>query len=355
MLLSDYLVSDIFSLCIPPDAPAVEAMRIINQGNAQIALVVDANTVLLGTLSDGDIRRGLLNGETLDTPVNSLMNPNFRFALTSDSIYEARQLMKDELLFYLPILDNDGCLVHLLSLKDMIREPKISNPVVLMAGGKGQRLRPYTHKCPKPMLLINDKPMLEILLEKYIASGFYNFYFSVNYLKEQIIDHFGNGAKWGVNIQYLCESSPLGTAGSLTLLADSIDEPILVSNGDVLTHLKPDHLLDFHLKHNASATMCVREHEVSVPFGVVQSNDIDLLGFEEKPTYLYNVNAGVYVLDPTLISLLPKDEFTDMPTLLTSAQDAGHRVIVCPIYEYWLDVGKPESLNHAKKTWKSRI
>ena len=203
------------------------------------------------------------------------------------------------------------------------------------------------------MLLVGDKPMLQILLEQCIASGFQTFYISVNYLKEQIIDYFKDGSRWGVSIQYLIENEPLGTAGSLQLLPDSIKEPFLVLNGDVLTRLNPLQLLHFHTDHQSQATLCVREHETTIPFGVVQTDGIDLAGFDEKPTYKYLVNAGIYVVNPELLALLPRHQFTDMPTLLLESQNSGYRVAVCPIHEYWLDVGRPDSLSKAQDDWRN--
>ena len=239
-------------------------------------------------------------------------------------------------------------------LQELLNPPCLSNAAVIMAGGKGTRLRPHTEHCPKPMLPVDDKPMLEILLEQCIASGFRQFYLSVNYLKEQIIDHFQDGAQWGVLIEYLVENEPLGTAGSLRLLPDTVKEPFLVLNGDVLTRFNPSQLLHFHNDHQAQATLCVREHALKVPFGVVQTNGVELAGFEEKPTYQHLVNAGVYVIDPQLLPLLPPHQFTDMPQLLESAQASDKRVVVCPIHEYWLDVGRPETLQQAHREWSAQ-
>ena len=204
------------------------------------------------------------------------------------------------------------------------------------------------------MLHVGDKPMLEILLEQCISSGFRTFYFSVNYLREQIIDYFEDGSRWGVSIDYLVENEPMGTAGSLQLLPDSLSEPFLVLNGDVLTNLDTSLLLQFHAEHKADATICVREHEVTVPYGVVETIGVELSGFEEKPTYRYQVNAGVYVIDPQLIPLLPPYQFTDMPSFLGAAQESGFRVTVCPIHEYWLDVGRPETLHQAHLEWPAQ-
>ena len=326
-------------------------MRLIDQGGAQIALVIDDSRRLLGTITDGDIRRGLLHGSTLMTPVDQLMNRYFRSIRITDDQAVVLEMMRKEVLRQIPVLDEKGRVVELLLLQELLNPQNLVNAVVIMAGGKGTRLRPHTEHCPKPMLPVGDKPMLEILLEQCIASGFRTFYFSVNYLKEQIVDYFENGARWGVSINYLVENEPLGTAGSLQLLPDSISEPFLVLNGDVLTRLNPTQLLDFHLENQAQATLCVREHEFTVPFGVVHTKGVELAGFVEKPTYRNQVNAGVYVIDPKLLALLPPHQFTDMPSLLLSAQESGYLVAVCPIHEYWLDVGRPETLLKAHREW----
>ena len=342
---------DLNNIQITQTTPVLDAWRVIDKGGAQIALVVDEHQRLVGTLTDGDIRRGLLYGETLESSTERLMNRNFRSVRCSVDQGLVLEMMRREVLRQIPVLDQDGRLVELLLLQELLNPQQLSNAVVIMAGGKGTRLRPHTEHCPKPMLPVGDKPMLEILLEQCIASGFRTFYFSVNYLKEQIIEYFSDGLRWGVSINYLVENEPLGTAGSLQLLPDSVNEPFLVLNGDVLTRLDPSQLLNFHIEHQAQATLCVRAHELTVPFGVVQTKGVELAGFEEKPTYRNQVNAGVYVIDPQLLPLLPPHQFTDMPSLLLDAQDAGHRVTVCPIHEYWLDVGRPEALKEAHTMW----
>ena len=345
------MIDHLKEILLPGDTPALEAMRIIDHGAAQIALVVDEQQRLLGTLTDGDIRRGLLHGASLESPVEQLMNRQFRFVRNSDDQTMALDMMRREVVGQIPVLDEQGRVIRLLLLQELLSPPQLSNAVVIMAGGKGTRLRPYTESCPKPMLLVGDKPMLEILLEQCIESGFRTFYFSVNYLKEKIIEYFDDGSQWGVSIHYLVENEPLGTAGSLQLLPDSLSEPFLVLNGDVLTRFNPSQLLNFHREHQAQATLCVREHEQTVPFGVVQTNGVELARFEEKPTYRNLVNAGVYFIDPKLLLLLQPHQSTDMPSLLQAAQEAGHRVAVCPIHEYWLDVGLPETLQQAHQEW----
>ena len=345
------MIDNFRELQVLQSASLLVALQVINIGQAQIALVVDEQQRLIGTLTDGDIRRGLLNGATLASPVEQLMNRQYRFVRTNDDKAAVLEMMRRELLRQVPVLDAQGSVVRLLLLQDLLSPTQLPNPVVIMAGGKGTRLRPQTEHCPKPMLLIDGKPMLEILLEQCIASGFRHFYLSVNYLKEQIIDHFQDGRRWDVSINYLVEHEPLGTAGSLQLLPDIVHGPFLVLNGDVLTRLIPSQLLRFHGEHQAVATLCVREHVVEVPFGVVQTKGVELAGFEEKPCYRHLVNAGVYVINPQLLQLLPAHQATDMPTLLLAAQQAGHRVAVYPIHEYWIDVGRPESLQQAQQEW----
>ena len=216
-----------------------------------------------------------------------------------------------------------------------------------MAGGKGTRLRPDTESCPKPMLEIDGKPILEIILDNCISNGFRYFYISVNYLKEQIIDYFSDGTRWGVSIKYLVEDKPLGTAGSLQLLPDSITEPILVLNGDILTRFNPRDLIDFHIRNGAQATLCAREVSFTIPFGIVQTDGTYLTTFSEKPTFQYLVNVGVYSIDPRILKLLRPNYYTDMPTLLDSARKRNYRVAVCPIHDYWIDIGSHKSLRLA--------
>ena len=349
------MIDDLKKICLTADTSVLTAMEIIDQGASQIALVIEDCQRLVGTLTDGDIRRGLLHGASLEDPVEQLMNRQFRFVRSSDDHEAVLNTMRRDLLRQIPVLDEQGRVVQLFLLQELLNPPYLSNAVVIMAGGKGTRLRPHTENCPKPMLPIGDQPMLEILLEQCIASGFRKFYFSVNYLKEQIIEYFDDGSRWGVSIRYLVENEPLGTAGSLRLLPNSLSDPFLVLNGDVLTRLEPRHLLQFHIDNQAQATLCVREHEITVPFGVVQTKGSDLVHFEEKPTYRYLVNAGVYVIDPQLLSLLQSDRFTDMPEFLMKAKELGHSVAVCPIHEYWLDVGRPETLKEAQLKWAKPI
>jgi len=296
-----------------------------------------------------------LGKKSLELPIEYFMNREFRYLSVGEGQVAMRKILKQSSLHQIPVLNAEGRIVDLLLFQDNRQQSQISNAVVIMAGGKGTRLLPYTENCPKPMLEVDGKPILEILLEQCISSGFSKFYLSVNYLKEQILDYFQDGRRWGVSIEYLVENKPLGTAGSLQLLPSDLKDPFLVMNGDVLTRFNPKNLLHFHYEHDAAATLCVREHTTTVPFGVVETNGVELIGFVEKPSFQNLVNAGVYVINPKLLPLLPHHQSTDMPTMLINAQKSGYRVVVCPIHEYWIDVGRPETLNEAHTVWENKI
>ena len=337
-------------LSVHPQALIREVVAVIDRGAAQIALVTEPDR-LIGIVTDGDVRRGLLRGESLEAPVTNIMRRNFRSLPANATAAEALALMQRETLHQIPALDENGKVVHLFLLEDLIKPQKFPNSVVIMAGGEGKRLRPLTHDCPKPMLKVAGKPLLEIILKQCLDAGFEHFYFAVNYLKEQIQSHFQDGSAWGARIQYLEEDKPLGTAGALSLLPRQPSEPFLVLNGDVLTRVDYTHLLRFHNEHNAAATLCVREHSTQIPYGVVRINDVHVLNLEEKPVLTHYVNAGIYLLNPNLLDLVPSNTFFDMPQLLELAAQQSHHINAFPIHEYWLDVGHPETLVLADSQW----
>jgi dTDP-glucose pyrophosphorylase len=341
--LSDYLVS--------ADTPLRKVIEIIDRGSAQIALVADQERKILGIITDGDIRRALLRNESLASLAESIMCREFRALRSNASEVEALNLMRRETLHQIPALDEQGRLVRLFLLEELVKPPLKDNPVVIMAGGEGRRLLPLTRNCPKPMLRVGDKPLLEIILERCINSGFHHFYLSVNYLKDQIQDHFGGGARWDVRIDYLEETHPLGTAGALSLLPQKPTKAILMLNGDVLTRVDYDRLLRFHDEHQADATLCVREYTTQIPYGVVHVDEMRVTSLEEKPLLSHYVSAGIYILNPVLLDLVPCNSFFDMPTLIEKALQTQYRVNAFPIHEYWIDVGHPETLNRAHGEW----
>ena len=343
-------VDNLKNLIISPEDDLRNAIKAIERGKLKITLVMD-NNKLVGVLNDGDIRRFLLEGNSLNDLVSSAMNTKFISKTSNASPSELYKLMRDRSVMQIPILNEEGSLESLFIHKNLIQKNQkyISSSVVLMAGGKGKRLLPLTENCPKPMLEVNGEPMLEGLIKKLRDNGFLNFYISVNYLKDKIIDYFDDGSDWGVNITYLVEELPLGTAGSLSLLPKEIIDPILVMNADVLTNFKPSKLLEFHKKNNALATLAVLENEFQVPFGVVETDGMELSSFREKPVYRHNINAGIYIVDPKLIELIKKGTFEDMPTFLIKAIKNKNKVVVYPIHEYWIDVGVPETFNKVVK------
>jgi dTDP-glucose pyrophosphorylase len=325
---------------ISPSQSIVEAMRIIDRSALQIALVVDEQAKLLGVVTDGDIRRGILKGVQLDQPVTKIMAGNFTAAQEISSKEEIIALMKGKALNQLPLLDKDGHVVDLKVLVDLINVPKTDNAVVLMAGGLGHRLKPLTDDCPKPMLTLNDKPILEIILENLIEQGFKKFYVSVNYKAEMIEKHFGDGTKWDVKISYLKEKKIMGTAGALGLLRERPREPLIVMNADLLTKINFTQLLDFHNVNKGLATMCVRDYRFQVPFGVVNIDQYNLRGIDEKPTHHFFVNAGIYVLSPDALGFIPKEKAYDMTELFQDLIKSGREAIAFPVREYWLDIGR---------------
>ena len=332
---------------LPADATLQAAIRNLDESSLQIALVVSPVGVLIGTLTDGDIRRGLLRGLDLSGPVDSIV---FRTPLVGppqlgrDTVL---QLMQANKVHQLPVVDADRRVVGL-HLWDELMVPRLRpNLMIIMAGGQGTRLRPHTESCPKPLLPVAGKPMLEHIIERAKAEGFQRFVLAVHYLGHMIEDYFGDGSRWKVHIEYLHEKSPLGTAGAIGLLSPRPEMPFLVSNGDVLTDIRYGELLDFHCHHGAAATMAVRLHEWQHPFGVVHTKGVDIIGFEEKPVARSHINAGIYVLEPETLDALSAKENCDMPTLFSRLQAREARTIVYPMHEPWLDVGRPDDLQLA--------
>lgn len=342
---------DVSEYCVVPSCAIRDAVAVIDRGAAQIALVADESGRLIGTVTDGDVRRALLRGENLDAQVALIMRRQFRSVKATATEDEVLRMMRRETLHQIPAIDELGRVTQLHLLEDLLKPKALVNPVVIMAGGEGKRLRPLTETCPKPMLRVGGRPLLEIILEQCIEAGFYEFYFSVNYLKDQIKDYFLYGDRWGVRIHYLEETEPLGTAGALSLLPKTVSEPFLVLNGDVLTKVDFSKLLRFHEEHAAAATVCVREYSVQIPYGVVKLDDLSVLSLEEKPTYNHYVNAGIYLLQPESLELLGHGTFYDMPQLLSDLLARKKAVRAFPIHEYWLDIGHPETLERAHGEW----
>jgi dTDP-glucose pyrophosphorylase len=336
---------------LPVGATIGQAIANLDEVAVKIVLVVNDSGMLEGTISDGDIRRGLLKGLDLSSPIRNVIHRNALVVSPNMERETVMQLMVANKIQQIPVVDDERHLVGL-HLWDKITTPQVHpNIMVIMAGGKGTRLRPHTENCPKPMLEIGGKPMLERIIEQAVADGFKNFIISLHYLGHLIEDYFGNGSSHGINIEYLKEKSPLGTAGCLSLLQKLPDLPFIVTNGDVLTDIRYHEFLEFHNRHEAIGTMAVRQHEIHNQFGVVITKGVEIEGFEEKPIYRSHVNAGIYVLNPSALKYLEYEKHCDMPMLFERIKSNAGKTIVYPMHEPWLDVGRPVDLNIARKTF----
>jgi dTDP-glucose pyrophosphorylase len=346
-------MSDWTRAVVAPEATLREAISRIDQAGFQLAIVLHPDGRLAGVLSDGDVRRAILRGCDLATPTAQVMNPHPTTAPAQSASEEILALMRRKVLRQVPLLDAAGRVVGIATLDELAGAVERSNWVVLMAGGLGSRLRPLTESCPKPMLPVGGKPILESILESFADQGFRNFFLSVNYLADSIRDHFGDGSPWGVRITYLSERKRLGTAGALSLLPDRPSDPLIVMNGDLLTRVRFDGLLHFHHEHGAAATMAVREYDFQVPYGVVRLDGSHVTAIDEKPVQRFFVNAGIYALSPAALEHVPADDFFDMPSLFQRVLATGGKVAAYPVREYWMDVGRLDEFERAQQEWRA--
>jgi len=332
-----------------PDANVRDAIRNLNDVAIQIVMVINEDGVLEGTVCDGDIRRGLLKGLDLDSPISSVVFRSPLVVPPDVSRELVKQLMAANKIHQVPIVNEKGQVRGLHLWDEMMVPADRDNMMVIMAGGLGTRLRPHTETCPKPMLPVAGKPMLEHILERARAEGFSHFVLAVHYLGHIIEEYFGDGRKFGVQIDYLWEEQPLGTAGALSLLSPRPHLPLLVMNGDVITDVHCGELLDFHQRNDAAATMAVRVHEWQHPFGVVRTDGVNIVGIDEKPVTRTHINAGVYALSPEALDCMNVNDVCDMPSLFERLKARGARTVAYPMHEPWLDVGRPDDLRLANQ------
>jgi len=343
-------VKDWKTTLVAPTDNILKAIKVIDDAALQIALVVDTQSRLLGTVTDGDVRRAILRGVPMDAPVAEIMNGKPRLATTRDDPKDLLDLMHQIQLRQLPLVDDGGQLVGLVTLDGLLRTiQEHDNWVVIMAGGLGTRLRPLTETLPKPLIPVGGKPILETIVENLAIQGFRKLFLSVNYMAEKVRAHFGDGSRWNVEIKYLHETERLGTAGALNLLPERPTSPILVMNADLLTKVNFRALLDFHNEHNATATMSVREYDFQVPYGVVQFDENNrMTGIDEKPVHKFFVNAGIYALSPQALDVLPPQRgYFDMPELFHHLVERDQPTCVFPVRELWIDIGRLEDLQRA--------
>jgi len=332
---------------VKPSDPIIEVIKIIDSGALQIALVVDEDRRLLGTVTDGDVRQAILRQLSLQEPVEKIMCTSCTVSSIHDDREKTLSIMRQKELRHIPIVDDSGRVMDLKILMDIVKPQVRENLVILMAGGLGTRLKPLTNDCPKSLLKVGGKPILEIILDNFIEYGFHRFLISVNYKAEMIEDHFGGGSKWDVEIRYLRENKQLGTAGALSLLSERPTQPFFVMNGDLLTKVNFQQLLDFHNQYQGQTTMAVREYDFQVPYGVVEVRKSQLVGINEKPVHRFFVNAGIYVLEPEVLDLVPRNQFFNMTDLFDRALERNFRTAMFPVREYWLDIGQIQDLERA--------
>ena len=345
-------MKNIENIKLRQNATIKEALGIIDSGAMQIALVVDDNDKLLGTLTDGDIRRGILRGLDLDSSIETIVFKEPAIAKISSTKEEILKIALSKKLHQIPIVDDNGIVLDLKEIEELV-EPKIkTNRVILMVGGLGTRLRPLTQDTPKPMLKVGNKPILQTIVERFAEYGFVNITMCVNFNASIIRDYFSDGKEFGVNIDYVLEEKRMGTAGALSLLKERPSEPFFVMNGDLLTNVNFEHIFNYHILNKATATMCVREYDYEVPYGVVKMNDNKIIEIAEKPVQKFFVSAGIYMLSPEILDLIPKNEFYDMPALFEKLIKLSKNVISFPIREYWLDIGRMEEYQRANEEYK---
>ena len=344
---------NIEQILIPPTTTILETLKVIDDAAVEIALVVDSNKHLLGTVTDGDIRRGLIKGSKLNEPINSLMNSSPITAQLNTSDDELLFLMTNKSIKHLPLVDKDFKVIRLVLFKDLVRGKKRPNLAVIMAGGLGTRLGELTKETPKPLLPISGKPLISLIAEQLSIHGIEQIFISINYKGAKIKDWFKNNPVLGASISFLEEDEFLGTAGSISLLPNIPSDPFIVINGDIISPINYGSLLEFHNSNHNAMTLCTREYSFQVPYGVLQINGSKLISIEEKPSQNIFINAGIYVLSPELLNYIPKNTRYDMPELINSALKDGKNVSCYPVSDFWLDIGTPKDYNRANEELKT--
>ena len=342
-----------------PSAQLVDAVSVIERNRRRIAIVVDEDGRLLGTLTDGDIRRCLLSGGALDTPVSVAMNSKPLSAPVGSPDSYLLDIMKRGNILALPLVDEAGGFVKVLHLWDIrAAEGECEKAnfafAVIMAGGEGLRLRPITDNIPKPMVDIGGVPLLERQIQRLADARIKRVYISVNYLSHLIEEYFGDGSSFGVEIRYLREVQKLGTCGALSLLLERPDEPILVMNGDILTTSDFRSLSEFHRNNNAELTVAAVEYNVNIPFGVIQNEGIAIQALVEKPSQRFFCNAGIYVVSPAALDHIPREQYFNMTDLVASCLAVQKSVVAFPVHEYWNDIGTHMDLEKARNYYSEQ-
>ena len=321
----------------------------INNSQYQICFIVDDQGSLIGSIADGDIRRGLIEGHSIDSLASQIMNPNPISILATQSERQAQTIMSANQIKQLPVINEDHQLVGLHLLDQILNLAHKENSILIMAGGFGKRMMPLTENLPKPMLKVAGKPILEHIILNAKAQGFRKFIISLHYLGNLIIDHFGDGSNLDISIQYIHESEPLGTAGAMALIDPLPHLPFIVTNGDIITDVNYANLLHFHESNKSQATMAIKKYELQNPYGVVNIKGLEITSFEEKPIQISYVNAGIYALNPSSLKYLKVNEPCDMPDLFELLKNNNYFITAYPIHETWADVGRPIDLSEVNE------
>lgn len=336
-------------ILVDESATIDEALLTINSNDLQAAIVISNDKKIIGTITDGDIRRSLIKKIQLSENVTKVMNRDFLYLDLDHNIEDVQSFLDKNDIKFVPVLKNKE-IVEIIFKEDERNYQIKESPVFIMAGGFGKRLRPLTDNLPKPMLEIGKSPLLEIIINNFKRFGFRNFYISTHYLPHVIKDYFGNGDKFDINIDYVNEEKPLGTAGALGLLPKDIaDQPIIIINGDILTNTNFDRMLDFHIKKSSDITIGARNYQYQIPYGVIETNGLDVIKISEKPIYDFGINSGIYIINSEIIKNQKINLKKDMPELIEKEIMLNRKVLIYRIYDYWRDIGKITDLEMAYK------
>lgn len=342
---------EIEKILLLPNQPMRAAIEAIDTSGLKIAIIADSERRLLGVVTDGDIRRTLLQGHGLETPIVNFMHKNPRTAILGSDKQVLLSRLRHEQILHMPIVDDDGRVRDLAYLPLLEQQSSHRNEVVIMAGGLGTRLRPLTEKVPKPLISVGGRPLIDTIVDRLVAQGLSNITLCVNYLGHMLEEHLGDGSRYGASFTFVRESKRMGTAGALSLLDKRPETSFFVMNGDILTSVDLMAMRTFHQENASVATMAVNNFSYEVPFGVVEVSDRHITGLSEKPQCNFLVNAGIYLFEPDVLDHVPDDEFFDMNSFFDRLIDLNKPIVAFPVREHWLDIGRPDDLERANNTF----
>jgi dTDP-glucose pyrophosphorylase len=342
-------MASVDDVLVAEEATLREVLERLTKSGKQCAVIVDESRRLRGIATDGDLRKAILRGVSLEAPVTQAMNRSPLVGPPDMSPAAAMALMRARGIRHLPLADVDRRVTGVLLLDELLDVPAVSNVAIVMAGGEGRRLKPLTETTPKPLLRVGGKPLLEIMLERLRAAGFRRVVMTLHYKRDMIEDYFADGTRFGLQITYRYEETPLGTAGALRELADEVDRPFLVVNSDILTKCDFRAMLAFHARHRADITVGTVPYSVDLPYGILQVDGERLAAVTEKPRLDFTINSGIYVISPPALAAMPCGVRIDMPELIAAQMQSGGSVVAFPIREYWLDVGRHGDFDKANR------